>query len=378
MSAAWNQLCISLILKINILFHHLCLTMAYHDNNQHRNTTIDEFDQFTLRDIREIIPPHLFHRSYVKSFYWLFHDIVLITIMYYIGITYLNKEHIPSASIRALLWLFWWSVQSALFTGVWILGHECGHHAFTPSKWINNTVGIICHSILLTPYFSWQYSHVLHHSKPNNLRYDTAWNPGLQYENSNEAKHHSDNYIQRIATIIVQSLVTFPLYLWSDIITDDAQNDLLNKLSLINNHFNPNSALFPRSMFYFVILSDIFLVGWMYCLYLMYLHLQHIDGDMQRFKPCEWLWLRGVFETVDRDFGFFLDYVFHRVTSSHVIHHLFPTMPHYNAIKATKYLKASKFKRYYKESKKTWYESYWELMNGKWIKKTNNILQFKI
>eukprot|EP01083_Nonionella_stella_P038073 103688_1 len=76
-------------------------------------------------------------------------------------------------------------------------------------------------------------------------------------------------------------------------------------------------------------------------------YLQHIDGDMQRFKPCEWLWLRGVFETVDRDFGFFLDYVFHRVTSSHVIHHLFPTMPHYNAIKATKYLKASKFKKYY-------------------------------
>jgi fatty acid desaturase len=36
---------------------------------------------------------------------------------------------------------------------------------------------------------------------------------------------------------------------------------------------------------------------------------------------------------VDRSYGVLLDAAFHHITDSHVVHHLFSTMPHYNAIR---------------------------------------------
>ncbi|GKC78096.1 delta(12)-acyl-lipid-desaturase-like protein [Tanacetum coccineum] len=47
------------------------------------------------------------------------------------------------------------------------------------------------------------------------------------------------------------------------------------------------------------------------------------------------VWLRGALATVDRDYGV-LNKVFHNITDTHVVHHLFSTMPHYNAMEATK------------------------------------------
>jgi omega-6 fatty acid desaturase (delta-12 desaturase) len=48
-------------------------------------------------------------------------------------------------------------------TGLWVLAHECGHGAFSPSRTFNNVVGWVLHSALLVPYFSWQLSHSKHH-----------------------------------------------------------------------------------------------------------------------------------------------------------------------------------------------------------------------
>ena len=52
----------------------------------------------------------------------------------------------------------------------------------------------------------------------------------------------------------------------------------------------------------------------------------------------EWDWLRGALVTVDRDYGI-LNKVFHNITDTHVVHHLFSTMPHYHAMVATKAIK---------------------------------------
>lgn len=45
----------------------------------------------------------------------------------------------------------------------------------------------------------------------------------------------------------------------------------------------------------------------------------------------EFDWLRGALSTVDRSFGVVLNHVFHRITDTHVAHHLFHTMPFYHA-----------------------------------------------
>ncbi|KAI9363193.1 hypothetical protein BD770DRAFT_440413 [Pilaira anomala] len=53
--------------------------------------------------------------------------------------------------------------QGTFFFGLWTLGHECGHLAFSPSKTINYFVRFIIHSTVLTSYYSWRHSHIKHH-----------------------------------------------------------------------------------------------------------------------------------------------------------------------------------------------------------------------
>lgn len=51
----------------------------------------------------------------------------------------------------------------------WVIAHECGHNAFSDNRAIQDAVGYILHSFLLVPYFSWQRSHAVHHSRTNHL-----------------------------------------------------------------------------------------------------------------------------------------------------------------------------------------------------------------
>lgn len=44
-------------------------------------------------------------------------------------------------------------------TGVWVIAHECGHQAFSKYQWLNDSVGLVLHTALLVPYFSWRITH---------------------------------------------------------------------------------------------------------------------------------------------------------------------------------------------------------------------------
>ena len=57
-----------------------------------------------------------------------------------------------------------------------------------------------------------------------------------------------------------------------------------------------------------------------------------------RCSGSEWNWLRGALATIDRDYGFF-NLVHHHIGDTHIVHHLFSTMPHYHAQEATEAIK---------------------------------------
>lgn len=42
-----------------------------------------------------------------------------------------------------------------IFILLGVLGHECGHFAFSDIKPLNDILGFILHEILLVPYYSW-------------------------------------------------------------------------------------------------------------------------------------------------------------------------------------------------------------------------------
>lgn len=64
----------------------------------------------------------------------------------------INAANIPlphpalHKAARAIAWVLYGMCSGLVALGVWVLGHECGHQAFSTSKAANNTVGYILHS----------------------------------------------------------------------------------------------------------------------------------------------------------------------------------------------------------------------------------------
>jgi omega-6 fatty acid desaturase (delta-12 desaturase) len=98
------------------------------DEAVERNWDIPEF---TIKEIRDAIPAHCFRRDTFKSLTYVLHDFVIIGLLGWLA-TYIDQ--IPNVYARVLLWPAYWIAQGVVGTGVWVIGHECGHQAFSPSK----------------------------------------------------------------------------------------------------------------------------------------------------------------------------------------------------------------------------------------------------
>lgn len=85
------------------------------------------------------------------------------------GLAYLAYKFIPISWLYLPIWIIYALVTGTIGTGLWVLGHECGHFAFSEKVYLNDILGYILHTALLVPYFSWQRSHAMHHAKCNHL-----------------------------------------------------------------------------------------------------------------------------------------------------------------------------------------------------------------
>ena len=73
----------------------------------------------------------------------------------------------------------------------------------------------------------------------------------------------------------------------------------------------------------------------------LYTWLQHTDVDVPHFEGDDWNLVKGAFMTIDRPYGPVLDFLHHRIGSTHVAHHINHTIPHYHAKEATEALMAA-------------------------------------
>nr|AFN53647.1 omega-6 desaturase [Linum usitatissimum] len=305
---------------------------------------------FTLADIKRAVPPHCFKRSLVKSFAYLAYDITVITILYHIANTYFYLLPKPLSYVA---WPVYWAAQSCFFVAVWMVGHDCGHHSFSDYQWVDDTVGFVVHSFLLTPYFSWKHTHRSHHANNGSLERDESFVP----KTKDEVRWHFkylDHLPGRIFYVFFTLTLGWPLYLMFNITGRPYKDGFAS-------HFYPMSPMYEDHERFGVVLSDMgmlamwftlyklsvaFGVTWVLCVYFIPLVLQnalfvtitylhHTHPNVPRYDSSGWGWMRGSLVTVDRDYGF-LNKVFHNVTDTHVAHHLFTHMPHYHQLEATK------------------------------------------
>lgn len=86
-----------------------------------------------------------------------------------LGVLALAAKFLPLTMAFLPAWMAYWYVAGTIWTGAWVVAHECGHGAFSDNRLLQDTVGYILHTVLLVPYFSWQRSHAVHHSKTNHV-----------------------------------------------------------------------------------------------------------------------------------------------------------------------------------------------------------------
>lgn len=278
----------------------------------------------SLAAIRGAVPRRCFVPSTARSLVHLAFDVAVLAALYALA------WHAPAWLVPPL-----WLAQGTMLWALFVLGHDCGHGSFSRHRWLNTLVGHLTHTPLLVPYHAWRLSHRIHHRHAGDVERDEGWHP------LTAAQAAALPWPVRLLRFHLPLLV-FPFYL--------ARRSPQRR----GSHFAPRSAMFqPReraavacsvalcALVLLALASTALLAGpsavlrWWGGPYLVFVvwislvtYLHHTDPRLPWYRGGAWTFVRGALSTVDRRYGV-LERL-HHDAGCHVVHHLFPAIPHYH------------------------------------------------
>lgn len=336
---------------------------------------------FSLADVRSAIPPHCWNKSASVSLCFFARDVALV----------LSFACVAAFLDNWLVWPLYWFAQGTMFWALFVIGHDCGHGSFSANKNLNDLIGHLTHSFILVPYHGWRISHRTHHQNHGHVEHDESWYP------LSEKLYRSLDGLTRKARFSPMALLAYPVYLWR------------RSPGKTGSHFNPSSSLFTPRERNHVLLSTTcwaamlaflacltFVMGplWTFKLYIVpywikvgwlgmvtYLHHHGHDQKVPWYRGQEWNYMRGALSTIDRDYGFFNN--IHHDIGTHVVHHLFPQIPHYHLVEATEAIKPV-LGKYYRQPEKSstfpthlWKHLLKSLTHDHYVEDEGNIVFYK-
>ncbi|PPQ68888.1 hypothetical protein CVT25_009011 [Psilocybe cyanescens] len=333
----------------------------------------------SFKDLHQAVPRHLFERSIIKSAVYLFRHLFFTYLFYRLALSIESITAIGSHStflelciyyiIRPTLWIGYWGWQGITFAGLWCLGHEAGHDGLSPYRGVNTMIGLCVHTFVLTPYYSWRVTHNTHHKSTNNLDRDETYVPltrrdfklpdGKVAVKMDYTEVLEETPAFTLFKLFIRQFFGFQLYL------------LHNRKGNPNypsrtSHFLPSSKLFKPKNRSSIIASNISILcmlallvyygyqnGWTALLVhyflpwlfahnwiVLFTYLQHSDPTIPYYRKDQWTFARGALATVDRPlFGWVGRFFLHNISSDHVAHHFFPSIPFYNLPEVTEAIK---------------------------------------
>ncbi|XP_004490604.1 omega-3 fatty acid desaturase, endoplasmic reticulum [Cicer arietinum] len=331
----------------------MAIAIANEDDNNNNHVDFDPSapPPFKIAEIRAAIPKHCWVKNPWRSLSYVLRDVLVVAAL-------------VVAAIQLDSWFFWplyWPLQGTMFWAIFVLGHDCGHGSFSDSTLLNNFVGHILHSSILVPYHGWRISHRTHHQNHGNVEKDESWVPLTE-----KVYKDLDSMTKFVRFTVPLPMFAYPIYLWR------------RSPGKSGSHFHPYSNLFSANerievtistLCWTVMFSTLLYLSfvtspllilklygvpyWIFVLWLDFVTYLHHHGYKQKlpwYRGQEWSYLRGGLTTVDRDYGWINN--IHHDIGTHVVHHLFPQIPHYHLIEATKAAKPI-FGQYYREPEKS-------------------------
>lgn len=119
-----------------------------------------------MNDIIKTLPKEVFEIDHLKSWRSFAITVGSVALGMY-GISICPWYLLPIA----------WFVVGTAVTGMFVVGHDCGHRSFHKNKLVEDIVGNIMMSPLIYPFEPWRILHNQHHAHTNKLELDTAWLP---------------------------------------------------------------------------------------------------------------------------------------------------------------------------------------------------------
>ncbi|KAF9463198.1 fatty acid desaturase-domain-containing protein [Collybia nuda] len=334
----------------------------------------------TIKDVRDAVPRHLFEKSTPKSLFYLSRHLGITYSFYYLAtqidnITYFVitgdsvRHDFARYLIRMIFWVLYWGWQGMAFAGIWCLGHEAGHDALSPYPWVNAVLGMALHTSILTPFYAWRATHRSHHKATNNLERDETYIPPTRKDfklpdGKVAVRMDYTDVLEEtpaftLFKLFVRQFFGFQLYL--------LHNRKGNpKYPPGTSHYIPSSLLFRPEQRRSIIASNaaictmitilgifiretswssfsaFYFMPWLFAhnWIVMFTYLQHSDPTIPYYRKDQWTFARGALATVDRPlFGWVGRFFLHNISTDHLAHHFFSTIPFYNLPQATAAIK---------------------------------------
>lgn len=333
------------------------------------------------KDLRAVIPRDCFESDTTTSLKYLSVSVVGTALCTLLGVKLLGVAP-PSKLLNLPFWSLYSAVSGTVAMGLWVLAHECGHGAFSKNKRIQNTVGYCLHSLFLVPYYSWQRSHAVHHLYTNHMELGETHVPERAVKKDDGSLGARTGFFKRFGSKLgirlwgaiqatLHLLIGWPAYLMIGA-TGGPDRGLTNHFwpNPLTTPNRPNKELFPGNWKAKVLKSDVGVaavaagaVTWAACngfsqmmaLYggplivvnawlVIYTWLQHTDVDVPHYSSENHSFVKGALHTIDRPYDKLdpwglIDFLHHKIGTTHVAHHFDSTIPHYKADTATQAIK---------------------------------------
>lgn len=382
----------------------------------------EDFPQ--AKDLRAVIPADCFEPDTAMSLGYLTVSLIGTAVCTAIGISCVGFLN-PANPLTLPFWAAYSAVTGTVAMGLWVLAHECGHGAFSKNKQLQDIVGYVIHSIMLVPYYSWQRSHAVHHQYTNNIELGETHVPeqmfGGKEEGSYALRAKCIESFGDVRGLQVWGVIQGFLHLilgWPAYLLIGATGGTARGLT---NHYwpdplttpdMPKKELFPGNWKAKVYQSDVgiaavvgALVAWAACnglpqvmaLYggplivvnvwlVLYTWLQHTDVDVPHFDMDNHNFVKGALHTIDRPYDKMdpwgaIDFLHHKIGTTHVAHHFDSTIPHYKAQVATDAIKEN-YPEFYLYEPTPIHEAVWRVCKGcvavekrgdKWVWNNDNL-----
>merc|ERR1712176_1381896 len=327
--------------------------------------SLKEEDFPLAREIKAVLPADCFTPDTTTSLSCLSVSLIGTALCTFAGVKALSIFN-PSTILSFPFWTAYSAITGTVAMGLWVLAHECGHGAFSKDRRIQDTVGYIIHSLMLVPYYSWQRSHAVHHRYCNHMELGETHVPEPMKDKTSPSIKARSWLVEKLGKknglniwgalqCFLHLVIGWPAYLMIGATGGPARG--------MTNHFYPDpltkpdipsKELFKGKWKEKVVRSDIGIAEVM-ALYggpllvinawlVIYTWLQHTDVDVPHFSMDDHYYVKGALHTIDRPYDKLdpwgiVDFLHHKIGSTHVAHHFDSTIPHYKAKAATEAIK---------------------------------------